>query len=45
MTGLAGTPMPSYGDSLEVEQAWDLVFYVLSLSGARADKATQSAKP
>jgi mono/diheme cytochrome c family protein len=31
MTGLAGTPMPSYADSLEPEQAWDLVFYVLSL--------------
>jgi mono/diheme cytochrome c family protein len=38
MTGLAGTPMPSYGDSLEPEQAWDLVYYVLSLSrdGERA---------
>jgi mono/diheme cytochrome c family protein len=35
MTGLAGTPMPSYGDSLEPEQAWDLVYYVLSLSGDR----------
>jgi cytochrome c oxidase cbb3-type subunit 2 len=32
MTGLAGTPMPSYGDSLEPDQAWDLVYYVLSLS-------------
>lgn len=33
MTGLAGTPMPSYGDALEPDQAWDLVHYVLSLSG------------
>jgi len=33
VTGLAGTPMPSYGDSLEPDQAWDLVYYVLSLSG------------
>jgi cytochrome c oxidase cbb3-type subunit 2 len=33
MTGLTGTPMPSYGDSLEPGQAWDLVYYVLSLSG------------
>jgi mono/diheme cytochrome c family protein len=33
MTGLSGTPMPSYGDSLEPEQAWDLVYYVLSLPG------------
>ena len=32
MTGLLGTPMPSYGDSLEPDQAWDLVYYVLSLS-------------
>lgn len=35
MTGLAGTPMPSYGDSLEPDQAWDLAFYVLSLSNDR----------
>ncbi len=33
MTGLAGTPMPSYADAIEPEQAWDLVHYVLSLSG------------
>jgi mono/diheme cytochrome c family protein len=33
MTGLLGTPMPSYADALESEQAWDLIFYVLSLSG------------
>ncbi len=32
VTGLAGTPMPSYADSLEPDQAWDLVYYVLSLS-------------
>jgi hypothetical protein len=25
--------MPSYADSLDPEQAWDLVYYVLSLSG------------
>jgi len=35
MTGLAGTPMPSYGDSLEPDQAWDLAYYVLSLSNNR----------
>src|SRR3989449_602767 len=40
MTGLAGTPMPSYADSLEPDQAWDLVFYVLSLSrGGRTSAA------
>ena len=32
MTGLSGTPMPSYADSLEPDQAWDLAYYVLSLS-------------
>jgi cytochrome c oxidase cbb3-type subunit I/II len=32
MTGLIGTPMPSYADALEPEQAWDVIFYVLSLS-------------
>ena len=38
VTGLAGTPMPSYGDSLEPDQTWDLVYYVQSLSrdGRRA---------
>ena len=34
MTGLNGTPMPSYADSLKDDdaKAWDLVHYVLSLS-------------
>ena len=32
VTGLAGTPMPSYADSLELDQMWDLAYYVLSLS-------------
>ena len=45
MTGLAGTPMPSYADSLEPGQAWDLVYYVLSLPGARAEMAPQKPKP
>src|SRR5437660_114705 len=40
VTGLAGTPMPSYGDSLEPDQLWDLVHYVLSLShGGRTAEA------
>jgi len=40
VTGLAGTPMPSYGDSLEPEQVWDLAYYVLSLSrGGRPAEA------
>src|SRR5437899_6193933 len=44
MTGLAGTPIASYADSLEPDQAWDLAYYVLSLSrdrGRRAESGTQ----
>jgi mono/diheme cytochrome c family protein len=31
MTGLDGTPMPSYSDNVKPEEAWDLVFYLRSL--------------
>lgn len=31
MTGLNGTPMPSFTDSISPEEAWHLVHYVLSL--------------
>jgi cytochrome c oxidase cbb3-type subunit 2 len=31
-TGLTGTPMPSYGDSLPDEDRWALAYYVLALS-------------
>jgi len=31
MNGLSGTPMPAYTDTLELEQAWQLVFYVQAL--------------
>lgn len=31
-TGLSGTPMPSYGDSLPEEDRWALAYYVLALS-------------
>ncbi len=31
MTGLTGTPMPSFGDVLEPQQAWAVVYYVRSL--------------
>jgi mono/diheme cytochrome c family protein len=41
MTGLDGTPMPSYADSIPPEQMWELAYYVLSLSkdGTRALQA------
>jgi len=43
MTGLAGTPMPSYADSLDPDLMWDLVHHVLSLSrqGERPPKAAE----
>ncbi len=31
-TGLSGTPMPSYGDTVPEEDRWALAYYVLSLS-------------
>jgi mono/diheme cytochrome c family protein len=31
MTGLDGTPMPSFADNLKPEEAWDLVFYLRAL--------------
>jgi cytochrome c oxidase cbb3-type subunit I/II len=31
MTGISGTPMPSYAGSLNTEQAWALVYYLESL--------------
>jgi len=31
MTGLDGTPMPSYADNIKPEEAWDLVFYLKTL--------------
>ena len=32
MTGLDGTPMPSYGDSLDPEEGWNLALYIFSLA-------------
>lgn len=31
MTGLDGTPMPSFSDNIKPEEAWELVFYLRSL--------------
>ena len=31
MTGLNGTPMPSFADSIQPDEAWALVSYVRSL--------------
>ena len=31
MTGLNGTPMPSFADTIKPDEAWDLVHYMQSL--------------
>ena len=31
MTGLNGTPMPSFADAITADEAWDLAHYILSL--------------
>jgi cytochrome c oxidase cbb3-type subunit 2 len=31
MTGLDGTPMPSFADNIKPDEAWDLVFYLRAL--------------
>jgi mono/diheme cytochrome c family protein len=44
MTGLDGTPMPSFADNIKPDEAWDLVFYLRTLyapeqQGKRAGEA------
>jgi mono/diheme cytochrome c family protein len=43
MTGLDGTPMPSFADNLKPDEAWDLVFYLRTLQPFPS-KAKQIAK-
>jgi cytochrome c oxidase cbb3-type subunit 2 len=35
MTGLDGTPMPSFADNVKPDEAWDLVFYLRTLQPMR----------
>jgi len=43
LTGMAGTPMPSYASALQSdEQAWTLVYYVLSLAPGGEPPPTRS---
>jgi cytochrome c oxidase cbb3-type subunit 2 len=46
MTGLSGTPMPSFVDSVSTAEAWDLVHYVQSLSreSGRSDKGAMQGR-
>jgi mono/diheme cytochrome c family protein len=46
MTGLDGTPMPSFADNVKPEEAWELVFYLRTLQpmGAMNTKEKAIAK-
>lgn len=41
MTGLDGTPMPSFSDNIKPEEAWDLVFYLRTLQPPNAYNAKE----
>jgi len=43
-TGLSGTPMPSYRDSLSEQDRWALAYYVLSLSAFKDPLTGESLK-
>ena len=43
MTGLDGTPMPSFADNIKPDEAWDLVFYLKTLEPQRS-KEKEMAK-
>jgi mono/diheme cytochrome c family protein len=46
MTGLNGTPMPSFVESIAPDEAWDLVHYIQSLAGSRTGaRPDQEVKP
>ena len=36
MTGLDGTPMPSFADNIKPEEAWELVFYLRTLEPVKS---------
>jgi mono/diheme cytochrome c family protein len=44
MTGLDGTPMPSYADNIKPEEAWDLVFYLRTLMSQRSKEKEMAKK-
>jgi cytochrome c oxidase cbb3-type subunit 2 len=43
MTGLDGTPMPSFADNIKPDEAWDLVFYLRTLM-SQPSKEKEMAK-
>jgi mono/diheme cytochrome c family protein len=47
MTGLDGTPMPSFADALKPDQAWDIAHYIdaLRTGAAKPSQAQTEPKP
>ena len=41
MTGLDGTPMPSFADNIKPDEAWDLVFYLRTLERRNKNNAKE----
>jgi mono/diheme cytochrome c family protein len=44
MTGLDGTPMPSYADNIKPEEGWDLVFYLRTLMAQKSVEKEMAKK-
>jgi cytochrome c oxidase cbb3-type subunit 2 len=44
MTGLDGTPMPSFADNIKPEEAWDLVFYLRALMSQHSKEKEMAKK-
>ncbi len=44
ITGLSGTPMPSFADSINKDEAWDLAHFILSL-GPAGPRRTEEQGP
>jgi mono/diheme cytochrome c family protein len=45
MTGLDGTPMPSFADALKPDQAWDIVHYIHTLRDAKGKPSEAKVEP
>jgi mono/diheme cytochrome c family protein len=44
MTGLDGTPMPSFADNIKPDEAWDLVFYLRALEPGKSKERDIATK-
>jgi mono/diheme cytochrome c family protein len=44
MTGLDGTPMPSFADNIKPDEAWDLVFYLRTFMAQRSVEKEMAKK-